>query len=296
MTKSLGRGLSALIGGNDLEEDEDSVVMGIAHQRVIEVAIEDIMPGNFQPRKFFLEESLKDLAESIKINGVILPLIAREIGRTGKYQIIAGERRWRASKLAGNKTVPVLLKNLEDKVAIETALIENIQRQDLTVIEEAEGYARLIEEFSYTQEQLSQRLGKSRSHIANMLRILSLPAELKDMVNAGKLSMGHARALVSVDNNIEMAKDIVSRGLNVRDTEKMIKKLSKSIDKKNNIINESEQNDDTRSIELYLSQSLAMQVKLYDTGEGGGVMNISFHTLEQLNILIEKLSYSSNSN
>jgi ParB family transcriptional regulator, chromosome partitioning protein len=285
----LGRGLSALMGeiSNDTAPDSTSG----EHQHI---ALDKLVPGLYQPRKFFYEEDLQELSDSIKQNGVLQPLIVRPLN-DGIYQIIAGERRWRASKLAGLTTVPVLVKNLTDKEALEFAIIENIQRQDLNPLEEAEGYMRLMEEFSYTQEALGKSLGKSRSHIANLLRLLTLPDEIKEYIYDGSLSMGHARTLVNAENNVEVAKHIIKEGLNVRQVEQLLRNGQPSKKSKTpsagKVINEVEKDEDIASLEKSLSESLGMKVKIED-GARGGKVTIQFNTVGELDAILQRLSGS----
>lgn len=181
-----------------------------------------LFPSPFQPRKDFDEEALNALVESVKEKGVLQPLLVRK--KNGRFEIIAGERRWRASKLAGLQTVPVIVKDMDDKEVLEVALVENLLRENLSAIEEAEGFQRLIDEFSHTQEALAQIVGKSRSHVANTLRLLNLPDSVKDLVREGTLSAGHARALVGLDNAETLAKQIVAKDLNVRQVEELVAK------------------------------------------------------------------------
>jgi len=215
----LGRGLSALMGeaASALELQDTNIQSEHNH-----LPLENLVAGLYQPRKFFYEEDLQELSASIQKRGVLQPIIVRPLGQN-KYQIIAGERRWRASKMAGLSTIPAIVKELTDKEALEFAIVENVQRQDLNPLEEAEGYQRLIEEFSYTQDVLAKSMGKSRSHITNLLRLLTLPDEIKDYIYDGSLSMGHARSLINVENNIELAKKIISEGLNVRQAEQLLR-------------------------------------------------------------------------
>ncbi|MCT4575646.1 MAG: ParB/RepB/Spo0J family partition protein [Alphaproteobacteria bacterium] len=210
---NLGKGLSALLGDADLIYDEKLEEK--------ELSLELLSPGKYQPRHKFKEEHLKSLAESIKKNGVLQPLLVRAID-DNKYEIIAGERRYRASKLAGLSTVPVVIKNFNDNQAIEIALIENLQREDLSSIEEALGYKKMMDEFGYTQEQIGKAVDKSRSHIANLLRLLNLPDVIKQMLENEDISMGHARALLSAEEPEELAKIIMSKQLSVRQTEKLV--------------------------------------------------------------------------
>lgn len=217
--KGLGRGLGALLP--DLS--------GSHNEKVAEIAINDITENRYQPRRSFNEEKLKELSLSIKEHGVIQPIIVRPAGQ-GKYELVAGERRWRACRMLGLDKVPAVVKEFSEKETSEIALIENIQREDLNAIEESSAYRKLIEEYDLTQEDLSLRVGKSRSHIANSLRLLALPEPIKEMVTEGSLSAGHARALLGVintDQMLEMADKIASKGMSVRQTEVLVKSLDK---------------------------------------------------------------------
>jgi len=303
--KVLGKGLSALIGDLNVGElmtrnpsSEQSSASGEANQYsfavdkrniVKHVPLMSVVTGKFQPRTIFKEEELADLAASITKNGIIQPILVRQVGIN--YEIVAGERRWRAARIAGLESVPVLIKDLSDQETLEIALIENIQRQDLNAIEEAEGYSRLMEEFSYTQEALSQALGKSRSHIANLLRLLMLPAEVKEMLSLGLLSMGHGRALVNVENSATIAKTITEKSLSVRDTEKLIRAMSRPAAKTRSFdfSQKGNKDQDLESIENSLTASLGLKVNIEDKKQGG-VVSIEFHNLEQLDSIIQVLS------
>ena len=217
--KSLGRGLEALMGSLD----NDINMVEAETKDINTINVEKIIPGKYQPRMEFDQEALQALAESIKEKGVLQPLLVRR--QQDKYEIIAGERRWRASKIAGLKEVPVIIKELSDQEVLEAALVENILRENLSAIEEAEGYQRLINEFSHTQEALSQIVGKSRSHIANTLRLLGLPQSIRDMIQEGKLSAGHARALVGLDNAEELASEIIKKDNQNFPYNKIVKKF-----------------------------------------------------------------------
>ena len=212
--KSLGRGLGALLGDAEFNIDEalNDTSTQPAQTPDDRVDVNLLFPSPFQPRKDFDEEALNALVESVKEKGVLQPLLVRK--KNGRFEIIAGERRWRASKLAGLQTVPVIVKDMDDKEVLEVALVENLLRENLSAIEEAEGFQRLIDEFSHTQEALAQIVGKSRSHVANTLRLLNLPDSVKDLVREGTLSAGHARALVGLDNAETLAKQIVAKDLN----------------------------------------------------------------------------------
>jgi ParB family transcriptional regulator, chromosome partitioning protein len=290
--RGLGRGLSALLD-DDVMVHPTSNTSREDHKSYITVPINKAYPCPLQPRKIFNIEKLEELASSIKKNGIIQPIIVREV--EGDYQIIAGERRWRASKIAGLEEVPIIINNLNDRDVLEVALIENIQRQDLTVIEEAEGLQKLIEEFNYTQELLATALGKSRSHITNILRLLTLPNEIKQMINNGSLSMGHARTLVGVDNNIAIAETIISKGLSVRNTEDLVRNLN---NKRNNSITANKKtkysdnhNDDLAVIENSITESLGLKAKIINSGNRGK-MELYFDNLSQLDLILQKLSVS----
>jgi ParB family chromosome partitioning protein len=215
--RTLGRGLSALFG----EETEDYAALDKLRQAKM-VPIEFVRPGRFQPRRHFDEEAMEALVASIREKGVLQPLLVRRHPNAGNmYEIIAGERRWRAAQAAALHEIPVVIREFSDRDALEIALVENIQRQDLSPLEEAEGYKRLMEEFNHTQEELAKAVGKSRSHVANMLRLLALPDPVKNLVEEGTLSAGHARALINVENAVAVAEEVVRLGLNVRQTEQL---------------------------------------------------------------------------
>lgn len=216
---SLGRGLSALFG----EATEDYSALDKVRQSK-QVPIEFVHPGKYQPRRKFDEEAIQGLVESVRDKGILQPLLVRrDPDTTNSYELIAGERRWRAAQIAGLHEVPVVIRDLSDREALEIALVENIQRQDLTPLEEAEGYRRLMEEFEHTQEDLARAVGKSRSHVANLMRLLALPDPVKTMVQDGALTAGHARALLTSVDPLSVAREVVKRGLNVRQTEELMR-------------------------------------------------------------------------
>lgn len=270
--------------------------------------ISEIGPGAFQPRKLFEEEALESLAQSIRTHGLLQPILIRE--RLDKknanysYEIIAGERRWRAAARAGLTKIPVMIQSLLDNEALRIALIENIQREDLTPIEEAEGYKRLIEEGNYTQEELATLLGKSRSHIANMLRLNNLPQSVKILVDGKQLSMGHVRALLTADNIEILAQDILSRSLSVRETERLIQKLKgngttndplknlkkpKGAHPKNQSFIHIESNPEMGAIEGHLSDLFGLKSSVHVNDQGTGAIVIHFETLEELDTLLSHL-------
>ncbi|MBR1777424.1 MAG: ParB/RepB/Spo0J family partition protein [Alphaproteobacteria bacterium] len=278
--KNLGRGLNALLGGTD---DSQEKAQGIKM-----VLLSDLEPSPFQPRHVFNQEAINDLVESIRTKGVLQPLIVRmKNGSQDKYEIVGGERRWRASQLAGLTEVPVLIKPLTDKEALEVALIENLQRQDLNALEEAEGYRRLMEEFSNTQEELAQAVGKSRSHVANTIRLLGLPEKVKGFLEEGRLTSGHARALLTAKNPEILAQTVIEKGLNVRQTEKLAQEGAPK--KKRSVIKKSDKQEECDSLAEGLSRILGITVTIKPKSVGGELI-LSYETLEQLDTLIRKLS------
>ncbi len=274
--KSLGRGLNALMG--DIFEEEISNAKSTSL-----VNIEDISAGKYQPRTDFDQEALNSLSESIKDKGILQPLLVRKIDN--KYEIIAGERRWRAAQKAGLTEVPVIIKDLTDKEALEAALVENILRENLSVIEEAEGFKRLMDEFSHTQDAVSQIVGKSRSHIANTLRLLSLPAEIKNMIKEGKLSAGHARTLVGLENAYDLALQIVKKDLNVRQAEDFISRQKEQKSAKPR----AEKNNDLADIEKSLVDKLGLRIKITPNKQGGGKVVLQYSSVAELDMIIDTL-------
>jgi ParB family chromosome partitioning protein len=280
--KSLGRGLAALLG----EEAEPS--LAAAPPRGIRtLPIEHLHPSRVQPRRRMDDAPIQDLAQSIAAKGILQPILARKVeGVPDSYEIIAGERRWRAAQLAGLHQVPVVVKELTDGEALEVALIENLQRQDLTPLEEAEGYKRLMEEFAHTQEQLAGTVGKSRSHVANMMRLLSLPEAVKDMLQSGELTAGHARALLTAPDPVQLAREIARRGLSVREAER----LAAAHARKPSARRAAAKDADTRALERDLAARLGLKVEIRHRGSQGGALTIHYTLLEQLDDVIERLS------
>lgn len=266
----LGKGLGALM----LENNVDDMVSTST------LPINEIIPNKEQPRKTFDEGALQELADSITVHGVLQPLLVRPL-LSGGYQLIAGERRWRASRMAGLKEVPVIIRELSDSEAMEIAIIENLQREDLNPIEEAEGLQALIDKCDYTQEQVAVSVGKSRPAIANALRLLKLPEEVRQMTKEGEISAGHARALLAFDNQTimyEVAKQIVSDKLTVRDVERLAKRPTKSAEKKQNAKHRDSFYDE---VELSLTDVLGRRVKVYN-GRSKGTLEIEFYSLDDL--------------
>jgi len=224
--RGLGKGLDALIPTSVIEPEDKSDGKEVEGERVLQLPVDAIVPNRFQARQSFDEEKLRELSESIKEHGVVQPVVVRQ-NESGKYELVAGERRWRASRLLGMETIPAIIKDYSAKELTAVSLVENIQRQDLNPMEEARAYQLLLKEFSLSQEELAKRLGKSRPFIANMVRLLSLEPEVQKMVEAGSLSMGHARALLSLKSfrQITAAETVVEKGLSVRQTEELVKNL-----------------------------------------------------------------------
>ena len=266
----LGKGLGALM----LENNVDDMVSTST------LPINEIIPNKEQPRKTFDEGALQELADSITVHGVLQPLLVRPL-LSGGYQLIAGERRWRASRMAGLKEVPVIIRELSDSEAMEIAIIEILHREDLNPIEEAEGLQALIDQCDYTQEQVAVSVGKSRPAIANALRLLKLPEEVRQMTKDGEISAGHARALLAFDNQAimyEVAKQIVSDKLTVRDVERLAKRPTKSADKKQTAKRRDSFYDE---VELSLTEVLGRRVKVYN-GRSKGTLEIEFYSLDDL--------------
>ena len=285
--RGLGRGLSALMADVNSAVPAGGEPAARGPDRLLIAAI---FPNPNQPRTDFPQDALDELAASIKINGVIQPLIVRPSGQPGQYQIVAGERRWRAAQLAGLHEVPVVIRVLSDAEVVEIAIIENIQRADLNVIEEAMAYRQLVDRFGHTQEKLAEALSKSRSHVANLLRLLTLPEEVLVMVRNGTLTAGHARALVAKPNAVELAQRIVKSGLSVRDTERLAKSSEpERVQKRRR--GSIEKDADTRALETDLSANLHMLVRIEHFGiDDGGTLTVRYRTLDDLDLLCDVLS------
>jgi ParB family transcriptional regulator, chromosome partitioning protein len=286
--KGLGRGLSALLA--DVAPTDEPTLMRPFTQPDKMIPIERIHPNPDQPRRRFDERDLSDLASSIREKGVIQPLILRPLpGQPGEFQIVAGERRWRAAQMAEQHELPAVIRELSDSEVIELAIIENIQRADLNAVEEALGYRQLMDRFGHTQEKLAEALGKSRSHIANLLRLLSLPEPVMDMVRQGQLSAGHARTLVTVPNPEQLAKQIVDKDLSVRQAEQLARTIGDRKPKRSGRPAE-DKDADTRALEADLSANLAMAVLIaHKPGQQSGEVRVRYKTLEQLDVLCQRL-------
>lgn len=288
--KGLGRGLSAL-----LEEDSDDVATIDRMRSARDVPIEQLEPNPYQPRRRFDEEELAGLVQSVEENGVLQPILVRRSPDDGdKYQIIAGERRWRAAQQAKLHEVPVTVKDVSDAEALELAILENVQREDLTALEEAMAYQKLIADFAHTQEQLARIVGKSRSHIANSLRLLTLPDAVKDMLQDGRLTAGHARTLIGADDPTTLANRIVSQQLSVRQAERLGKQgAGKPKRAAGSATAAVEKDADTVALERDLSNALGLKVSVNHRSDEGGEVRITYVTLEQLDEICRRLIHNS---
>ena len=282
--RRLGRGLSALLGE---EPSAASAALTPPTAGARNVPIEQLRPNPFQPRKSFDPDELAGLAQSLRKNGMLQPILVRPAPHdpTG-YEIVAGERRWRAAQQAQLHDVPVVSRALSHSEALEISLVENLQRQDLNALEEADAFRRLLEEFDYTQEQLAQGLGKSRSHIANMIRLLGLPDEVKQALEAGSISAGHARALLGASDPLAVLKVVLARGLTVRATEALVKTPPSRRARR------PEKDADTRALEARLSTTLGLEVALDRRRNGAGDLRIRYQSLDQLDEVCRRLGVS----
>ncbi|HXZ00558.1 MAG TPA: ParB/RepB/Spo0J family partition protein [Stellaceae bacterium] len=283
---ALGRGLSALLG----EEEGEGAVAEAPHGPR-SVAVELLHPGRYQPRRNFDAESQQALVDSIRAQGILQPLLVRRHPeQEGHYEIVAGERRWRAAQTAQLHEVPVLLREIADREALEIALVENVQRQDLNPLEEAEGYRRLLDEFRHTQEDLARAVGKSRSHIANMLRLLALPEEVQELMRDGRLTAGHARALIGLENAASLARQVVKSGMSVRQVERLAQARHKDKDRLDQPASLAGPRDtDTAVLERELTQLLGLKVQIVFNGQGG-ILSVHYRTLEQLDDVLRRLN------
>ena len=283
----LGRGLAALIGDMAIVEGARVTESG----GVKKLPVEFLIANRANPRRTFDPEQLEELTNSIREKGVMQPLLVRPSEDPNIFEIIAGERRWRASQLAGLHEVPVIVREVDDKEALELAIIENVQRADLNPLEEAMGYGQLIEQFDYTQQDLAQVIGKSRSHVANTLRLLRLPEDVRAMVSSGTLTAGHARTLITAEDPAALARRIVSGGLSVREAEALSQQ--REVSGKKSAGAPAERDPDTVALERRLSDALGLSVSLAH-GERGGKLEIRYKTLEQLDGICLKLTGYSN--
>lgn len=287
--RGLGRGLSALMADVNLVSPSAEPTQKRVEHRI---AVERLEPNPDQPRRDFEPGALEELAASLREKGVIQPLIVRKHPKKeGFFEIVAGERRWRAAQIAQLHDLPVVVRELDDIEVLELAIIENIQRADLNSIEEAMGYRQLMERFGHTQEKLAEALSKSRSHIANLMRLLQLPDEVQTWVREGKLSAGHARALITTENPVALAREVIAKGLSVRETERLAKPRQESgASAAKTTATKSEKDADTRALEQDLSANLGMRVVIDHKGLDGGYLTVTYRTLDQLDELCQVLS------
>ena len=296
----LGRGLNSLFGdiqreepivpgpvagdGGNSEQSSAGIIDGLRS-----IAVSDIRPNPDQPRQTFNTDALDELADSMRQRGVIQPIVVRPHGKT--FQIVAGERRWRAAQRARLHQIPAVVRNLSDEETLEIAIVENVQRKDLNAIEEAEAYAKLSSDFGHSQSRLAEIVGKSRSHIANLMRLLELPDSVKSLVIDEKLSMGHARALINAPNAHELAPQVVKQGLSVRDVERLVRKAlagdKPRAAKKSALMSETDA--DIQALESHLGDLLGLRVNIQTNGQGG-TMSIEYANLDQLDLICQRLT------
>ena len=274
--KGLGRGLSSLIGDTKVDTN------------INKLSISELVRNRYQPRKNFDQENLDELTNSIKECGIIQPIIVRKSAdQKFKYEIIAGERRWLAAQNAGLHEVPVVITEADDLKSLEFAIVENVQRLDLNVIEEAQGYQRLIDDFSYDQNKVAQFIGKSRSHVSNCLRLLNLPKDVLDLIKSNKLSQGHAKILVGLDNAYFLAKKIIEKQLSVRQTENLVK-----IFKTQKILKYNVKDPNLKHLELTLTDKIGLNVLIKNNKNNTGSLTLEYKNIEQLNKLIEVIKFN----
>ena len=274
--KGLGRGLSSLIGDTKVDTNINKLSIG------------ELIRNKYQPRKNFNQENLDELTNSIKERGIIQPIVVRKSAdQKSKYEIIAGERRWLAAQNAGLHEVPVVITEADDLKSLEFAIVENVQRIDLNVVEEAEGYQRLIDDFSYDQNKVAQFIGKSRSHVANCVRLLKLPSEVVDLIKNNKLTQGHAKILVGLENAYFLAKKIIEKNLSVRQTENLVK-----IFKTNKVPKFNKKDPNIKNLELSLIEKIGLNVLIKNNKKNAGSITLEYKNLEQLNKLIEAIKFN----
>jgi len=296
-SRGLGRGLNALFEDEEAGFDEVAAAEGGISSRRDTIGVELLRPGTLQPRHVFDDDSIKELADSISQHGLLSPLLVREDPQNlNGYEIIAGERRWRASQKAQLHEVPVIILDIDDTKVLEIGLIENLQREDLNPIDEALGYQKLMEDYGHTQEKLAESMGKSRSYIANIVRLLNLPSGVQEMVADNGLSAGHARALITAKDPLALAKEVVSKGLSVRETEKLAADLSDKPQKnraksKGSGSSARGKDADTLALETEVSNALGMVVSIDSKNGKDGQLSIHFKSLDQLDDLLHRLSH-----
>ena len=274
--KGLGRGLSSLIGDTKVDTN------------INKLSISELVRNKYQPRKNFNQENIDELTNSIKERGIIQPIVVRKSENLkSKYEIIAGERRWIAAQKAGLHEVPVVITEADDLKSLEFAIVENVQRIDLNIIEEAQGYQRLIDDFSYDQNKVAQFIGKSRSHVANCLRLLNLPSEVVNLIKNNKLTQGHAKILVGLENALFLAKKIIEKNLSVRQTENLVK-----IFKTNKVPKFNKKDPNIKNLELSLIEKIGLNVLIKNNKKNAGSITFEYKNLDQLNKLIEVIKFN----
>lgn len=286
----LGRGLSALLGDVAREEPVAPAAIPANGKAVQSIEVALIQPHPEQPRRHFDEGALSELAESIAKRGVIQPIIVRPHG--GGFQIVAGERRWRAAQRAHLHRIPAIVRDFDEQETLEIALIENIQREDLNPIEEAEAYRKLIAEFHHSQDALGRIVGKSRSHVANLMRLLDLPASVQQQVVESKISMGHARALIGAPDCERLARQVEEKGLSVRDTEQLVRRVKTGAEAPaaRRTAGAGEKDPDIAALEQHLADILGLKVDIDHSSGAGGTLTLRYSTLDQLDMLCQRLS------
>jgi ParB family chromosome partitioning protein len=279
----LGRGLSALLG----EASHEEPISGAGRSRGVQtISIVEIRPHPDQPRRYFDEAALEELGQSIAARGLIQPIVVRPVGNG--YQIVAGERRWRAAQKAQLHEIPAIIRDFSDEETLEVALVENIQRQDLNAIEEAEAYKRLSADYGHSQEALGKLVHKSRSHVANLIRLLDLPKPVREAVADGRLSMGHARALITAPDPVALAEEVIAKGLSVRETEKLARTVRPKARAQGKLEYKGG-NADVEALERQLGDLLGLKVQIKH-GPGGGAVTLNYLTLEQLDMICQRLT------
>ncbi len=289
--RGLGRGLDALLGGSQPQIDGNTVTEPrVAADDINSLPLDLVQRGRFQPRRDFNPDSLQELADSIAAQGVVQPIVVRPVGN-GRYEIIAGERRWRAAQQAGLDDIPVVIRDVPDQTAMAMGLIENIQRDDLNPLEEARALHRLLNEFQLTHQQIAQALGKSRTTVTNLLRLRELNEDVKKLIEGRQLEMGHARALLGLEGRAQTdaARQVVSRGLSVRETEKLVRRRQGHAAETETSPKHTREDPDVRRLQDSLSEKLGARVKIQQSGKGKGKLVINYNSLDELDGIIDHI-------
>jgi len=287
--RGLGRGLDALLGGTSISEDKREKSSGNPAQNINTLPLDVIERGRYQPRRDFNPESMQELADSIAAQGVVQPIVVRPIEQEGRYEIIAGERRWRASQQAGLDEIPVVIRDVPDQTAMAMGLIENIQRDDLNPLEEAQALHRLLNEFELTHQKIAQAVGKSRTTVTNLLRLLDLNSDVKEYIDNRKLEMGHARALLGLKDQAQSdaARQVVNLGLSVRETEKLVRRQLGEGKEKAPAKSTPAEDPNVRRLQTDLSDKLGARVVIQQAGSGKGKLVIAYNSLDELEGILE---------